>query len=125
MDNNNDVALVVAIVTALAAIIAPLITSLIHSVTEFRLKKLELSYQERVKVFREFTLSYKNLTYEKNYFAASKFQAIANQTAILCGNRYLRNDLIKLGNMVIGTLCRSENSDALYEHCIKILFTEL
>lgn len=53
-DSKTDITIIVALITAIAAILAPLITSVINQIGAHRLRALELFFEEKTKVYKQF-----------------------------------------------------------------------
>lgn len=50
----TDVTLIVALITAIAAILAPLATAIINRVSEYRLRTLELFFNEKAQAYKQY-----------------------------------------------------------------------
>lgn len=120
-----DLSLTIVSVIALCAIISPILVSIINNIFNLKIKKLEFKHQEFIKIFKEFTLKYDALHTSVDYSRASKFQMAAMQMAVICKDHNTRNNLIKLGNIVMKNKCRNTETDKLFELCVKQLFHEV
>lgn len=120
-----DLTITVMAIISICSIIAPIGTTWIGSKYQYKIKKLEFKHKEFVEIFKEFTNNYNLLTEEKHYMNASKFQKSSMQLAVICNEMKTRNELLKLGNLVMDCKCRNEETDKLYEHCVKLMFGEL
>lgn len=122
---DNDFTVTAALYTAFAAIIAPTITALIHSIKEYRVKKLEQSYSEKVVALKNLTAAYDRLRTETNYSYASQVQKAALDLAVLCKRSKTRTCFISLAELVMKEKKRTAEIEALYFKSIKHLSSEL
>lgn len=124
MDNNFTV--IAALFAAIAAIIAPLITSVIQSIKEYKIKRLELSYTEKIKAVQKLTENYNTVLYDDaNYWQSANFQKSALDLAVLCNSVETRNLIINLSETIMHDKKRTDKSDKIYNKCIKKLYEEL
>lgn len=120
-----DLSLTIVSIISLCAIISPVIVSIINNRHNLKIKKLEFKHKEFMEIFKNFTFQYYSLSTSEHYLTASKFQMISMQLAVVCKDISTRNNLMKLGNLVMKGKCRTNETDKLYEQCIKQLFNEL
>ena len=123
---DNDFTVTVALVTAFSAIVAPTITAIIHSVKEYKIKKLETSYSEKVKAIKEFTSTYNGFYGYTDYsFQATSFQKVTLDLAVLCKHTSTKKALASLAELVIIENKHTDKIKIQYNECIKELFKEL
>lgn len=122
MDNNFT--LNAAVVTAWAAIIAPTITALIHSIKEYKITKMNLTIQAKLDIFQNFSNSYSfcRHTSKEEHHKHSLYK-VTLELAAVCHKHASRRSLFMLANEIKKSGL-SEHTDALYEHCIKLLTKE-
>ena len=124
MDNGFTVN--AALIAAFAAIVAPTITALIHSIKEYKIKKLETSYFEKVKAIKEFTSTYNGFySYTDYSFQATGFQKVTLDLAVLCKHTDTKNSLSILAELVVAETKFTNEIKTQYNKCIKMLFDEL
>ena len=123
MDNNFTV--IASLITAIAAIVAPIITSAIQSHKEYKLKKLELSYTQKVEAIKAFTSAFESVYNEINAIHASHFQKECLNLSVLCTNSDTRNSLLELSKMIMEDKKRTDRVRKQYNKCVKKLFEEM
>ncbi len=113
-----------AIVTAWAAIIAPAITAFIHSIKEYQISKMNHTIKVKLDLCENFSGTYFSYqSNQKDEFAARSLYRAALDLAAVCHKRSARRALFTLANEVKHHGV-SENTDMLYERCIKLLVKE-
>lgn len=123
MDNNYTV--LAALLTAVAAIIAPVISNIVSCIKEYRVKKMEIVYTQKLKLITEFTNSYENVSRDSNHKLAAKAQGTASALAAICKNKETRDKLIELSDYLEISQSRSVNTSDLFNECIKLIAKEM
>lgn len=123
MDNNYTV--LTALLTAVAAIIAPVISNIVSCIKEYRVKKMEIVYTQKLKLITEFTNSYEHVSRESNHKLAAKAQGAASALAAICKNKETRDKLIELSDYLEISQSRSVNTSDLFNECIKLIAKEM
>ena len=122
MDNGFTVT--VAYITAVAAILAPTITALIHSIKEYRISKMSLTIEVRLKLCEHFCNTYTKCQYGSDKVGyMDDFYKCSMKLIALCQRRATRRFVFQLANQV-KTAGASISTDRLYEKCIRLLSKE-
>lgn len=119
-----DTTVIVALITTIAAIISPIITALITSRKEYKVKKLEIVYQEKLKAFNEFADAYAKLTRDEN--KRREFHTAASKSALYIRDKNTRISVLRLGNFLCDDTFSPSSHQNEFSDCImKIVDTKL
>lgn len=122
MDNSFTV--IAALCAAVAAIIAPTITALITCVRDYKVKKVEYLYNQKLSAIKDFTSKYiyiKMNCYQHNVIP---FITSANHLVALCKYAETRIVILELCDLLDASLDNIDKSYPLYKHCLELLAKE-
>ena len=108
-------------VSLLAIIVIQPVINLIINWQNLKQKRREQKYETEVMAYREFARTYGCLRFtsaDKGYW---DFAGAANQVAIMCGDKNLRNRIFSLLDMMKTDHYPTDETDKIFQECVVLL----
>lgn len=117
--------LVLPSVTAIVAILVPLIIEKRRSESELKLKQLEILYDKKLEIYKEFADTYGRMHENRSIDDYQKFRGAANKAAVL-SEPQCRNAIFNLLDKVdLFNGSTNQDTDIKFQACIGMLYRQI
>jgi hypothetical protein len=112
-------------VTAIVAILVPLIIEKKRSESELKLKQLEILYDKKLEIYKEFADSYGRMHENRSMDDYHRFRGAANKAAVL-SEPQCRNAIFNLLDKVdLFNGSTNQDTDIKFQACIGMLYRQI
>lgn len=112
-------------ITVLVALISPLLVALINNYHQRKIKYIDVFYQQKFTLYKEFSEAYALLQQGGSLNSAAHFNVVAHEVMLLC-NSEIRKSLYNLSDLILKNHNKANaESDKLFDFCCNLLHNDL
>lgn len=111
--------------TLLAVVVIQPVINLIINWQNLKQKRREQKYETEIMAYREFAKTYGGLRFNASDKGYWEFAGAANQVAIMCGDKNVRNRIFSLLDKMKINHYPTDESDKIFQECVVLLASKV